>query len=260
MDITTSTIKLSLSTNELATCDYSIDGGTNITMTSVATFTHETIISSPTNGEHNFTFYCTDLASLVGSALVNNINVRFISSTPGGGTPSGGSIDEIKILGDLEISSEIVWKTNVSNLVIIKTYDEEGDLVNVDNISFLISDNLIYTYTINNFTEGKYLTNFIFPTSETSNKSKLIVLVEKDGVKIERFLEFKLIEENKLDKFKDRLEREFDEFLGSSGSFAKIRAFFNEYGLNSFLVLFAFAFLVLLLIILYFRRKKPKKQ
>jgi len=112
-----------ITTDEDSTCTYSLDGGSNVTM-SGSELIH-TASQSTADGTHTVIYYCTDSLSNIGSAS----NTFTTSQIIGGGTTGGTLIGDI-IATISEIPEKIVEEGESILDIINRRVEDVGDKIN----------------------------------------------------------------------------------------------------------------------------------
>ena len=193
-DEKTQPINLVITTDESATCEYSMDSNSRISMGTGTSFDVGVVLS---NGVHSVEFICTDAEGNEATKVTNfEVHLTSENDDTDGSEGSDGIIpDEEEILGagadstpliirnDTIISSEEIsldsigvkvgdWFYGYENEITALTYDSENNLVEVDSIDFEILGDTLYTKDIVRDKTGKYT-------------ASLFLLTEADTVTVE---------------------------------------------------------------------------
>jgi len=138
-------VLLKIQTNELSSCIYSLDSGSNISMEG-DNITHTKTISV-TTGNHYVYFYCNDTLNNSNASSKRSFYYRKVTGSTGSGGSSGGVIykgREIINLSKLEIVSPEEIYYNESFEIIIIPQNSENKPVEIDFIEIKLIDNITY--------------------------------------------------------------------------------------------------------------------
>lgn len=216
-----------IETNNLANCNISIDGGSNLSMSGSETYLHE-YTKTLSNGFHTSEFYCEDILTNLAS---NNLDFYvYISSSGSVFSPTK------KYFINLDSSKE--WYYDVTNKIDIKIYDEIAQITPISNLDYEIIEPSNITYNDLRFNlslveEGKYLGELQVINRNITNVT----------------IEFKADKNGEM--FYENITRQVVTLIEKS--------FFEK---NKKLILIIFCLLLLLLLLLLFilwKRRKDKK-
>ena len=204
-------------TNENSTCNYSLDGGTNTSVTSI-NGTRFTTTSSVSNGVHTLYVYCTDY---FGNKNSTGESVSFYRyHTTGGGSGGSGGIsligfEEVSNLTNLEVITNKTWFYNENNVVFVRTLDKNGNETEVENIWYNLSKDFFGEKEVFRKGIGKYEFHFYLQGENKTGFNLNITTIDKNKEIIEE-LDLKIREKNRLDEVKENAKSNlsgFEEFF-----------------------------------------------
>jgi PGF-pre-PGF domain-containing protein len=113
-------------------CSLLIDGSVNTRDTSITINTNQTFSASVSNGVHNWSIRCTDVANNINTSYEYKLSVSYTapttptSSSGGGGSGGGGSSDSIyqrwlNLNGNQQVTMKVIAKNNPVTQVLFKT-------------------------------------------------------------------------------------------------------------------------------------------
>ncbi len=165
-DEKTQPISLVITTDENATCQYSMDSNARQSMGSGTTAFDTSATLS--NGQHSVEFFCNDSLDNEGNITVI-FSVNIISDT-GSGSGSGGIpiveeeptiTDGVEItLHEIEVSTE-KWFSGLSNEVSLLTKDKDGNNIDVETVTFEIIEDVKFTEKTRRIDIGEYQSEFL---------------------------------------------------------------------------------------------------
>ncbi len=180
--VTSSTMNLIVGIDETGSCNFSIDNGINQTMNPSIGTSFTKLISTPSNGNRLFTFYCSDLAGNENSSSITS----FVNVVSGGGGGGGSSSSETitfveKIfLNSIIISTPEFWRFDTENEVLIQTLDIDGNLTEVDSVDFIVDSFVGVVGDIIRTDVGKYKGKFTITNKSLTEFNITFVAKEND--------------------------------------------------------------------------------
>lgn len=231
----------SINTNEVSTCNYTLDSEPNENLPSTDNLTHS-LIKTLSDGSHSVTFYCKD-----GLGQVNESTRIFVvaTKTPNdGGSSSSPTTTSTEIIN---VSSDFItlYSFNVTyddflkdstNYINLKTYDNNNNLTDVDTV--ITTTDLEETFTkVTKLDKGEY--RLRYDISETNfTELNVTILVKQNEKELTQNYIINLNEGNTFDK----LGNNFESF------FINVKSFFED---NLLLltvlgfIIFLFGFLII---------------
>ena len=136
------------------------------------------------------------------------------SAVLGGGGTKGEGIIAVN-LTTMEIETDD-WTFSIRNKVLVKTYDINGNLTDVDSISINITDNLTYSSTtLKRESKGIWSRSFIMPYQNISEISLNAIAIQKNKI-INKTIQVPIKRFEIIEKTKEILQKganKFDLFL-----------------------------------------------
>lgn len=227
-----------INTDEIASCDYDLDGEGRIPLptSNNLTFTTYRNLAGDT---HSVIFYCTDASGNSGNSglfVFELANVGTGGVITGGG--SGSTIKEISIY-NMSISAPKGMYSNSNNIVYIKVYDINGELTDADKIYVNLSVNPVKK-EISRISEGIYRVDIELGLNITS--ISIIARAEQNGKIIEQKKDFYVSKPSYLQEKINKLKEEIIDFEG----------FLRSYYLHIIICLILFAIII---ISIYLKKK-----
>lgn len=228
------------SLNEAGTCNYSIDGGTNNTLTAIDSMNFNQDITTPVDGNHTITLYCSDLFS---NSISGSVSFNVFKSTGGGSGGSGSG--QTGLLYKLNITSEKYWIYDKKNEIIITPLDIKNNITEIDTLELILPQNFKYDVEVNKKKGGKYLAKVNISNRDIL-KVKVTFKARKGDKIIYTFAEYPLLE---LEDFLEiyPMEKEFDIFK-------------DKITLIHFLGFILFIISIFFLILLYYKDEREKNE
>ena len=221
-DENTQPIEFVITTDEEANCVYSIDGGSNTSMTTSNNLTHRDFKVGD-NGVHTAIYSCTDNLGNIGTST--EIYTVSISANP----VEGGAQAQISPFEDSNITTTNItdgdnitlfeiekfhtqWFVGEENKLDIRTRDVDGNLLDVDSVEVLITDDIRHNIDVTRSNAGKYRARVVIFDQNISSVN-LTIIATQPGKTITDSIEISL-EEKTATAVISNFFREKMKFLG----------------------------------------------
>ena len=255
-DVISITMLIRIITDEVSSCNYSINDGINISMSTSDNLTFSDVIAAPGPGDNIIYFYCFD------ASLANNLNVsnqtflarEWIGGGGGGEGPGGFVIvDTNATLIDVNIILDPMWFFSKKHFVTVVPVDKYNKVVIITNITIRIVENISFEESIVKLlTDKSYEKNFIIEEQNITNLTIYVEAIQNNKI----ITKIKSVSIDKMSLPK-KIEKEITKW------YKFLSGFFNIEKLKENMSIIISAFLstiVLIIVILSLKRRKKESK
>lgn len=187
---TSTSVNINIGTDLDTTCDYSLDGAANITLSTSDDTTHTSTLVGLVDGQsYTLDFYCSEKLN---SSNFNSASRTFTISIPddegSGGVVGGSSGGETTIppvvlpnpvLDSFSVIVNDVWDYDVENILYVSTYDQFENEIELDLIEITFSKNIGMQDLPTREDVGKYEGKYIVSESVERGILNITILMNK---------------------------------------------------------------------------------
>ncbi len=152
-DVTSGSMVVQITTNERSSvCNYSMSGAVNTSISSSDNLTFLNVITTPSDGNHNIVFYCSDMAG-----NINTTNISFLVRKWVGGGGGGGGGPPTTI-----VSANVTWSMTTEQDTLLYDFQLVPGTTRSKNLLFESLSNEIRSIILS--CEGELCSYIVFET------------------------------------------------------------------------------------------------